>query len=152
MSLIELTQAWFIWPTLSLLAGLWALAPLGRQVLQRQVVFLDLALAQACAAAALWAGAWLHWHEPWQTQAVAALGAVADDAGPQVAEVRVGRLAVVHQQHQVALDVLARDEVDRLLHIVLEDDEGLGREVRHARKPPPATSRPTRALPTARLR
>lgn len=77
MSLNELTQAWFIWPTLSLLAGLWALAPLGRQVLQRQVVFLDLALAQACAAAALWAGAWLHWHEPWQTQAVAALGAVA---------------------------------------------------------------------------
>ena len=60
MSLNELTQAWFIWPTLSLLAGLWALAPLGRQVLQRQVVFLDLALAQACAAAALWAGAWLH--------------------------------------------------------------------------------------------
>ncbi|MDI9332617.1 MAG: metal ABC transporter permease [Alphaproteobacteria bacterium] len=70
-------HAWFIWPTLALAAGLWALAPLGQQVLQRQVVFIDLAVAQACAAAALWSGAWLHWHEPWQTQAVAALGAVA---------------------------------------------------------------------------
>jgi zinc/manganese transport system permease protein len=72
-----MTQAWFFWPACALLAGLAALAPLGRQVLQRQVVFIDLAVAQACAAAALWAGAWLHWHDPWQTQLVAALGAVA---------------------------------------------------------------------------
>ena len=77
MSDWDLMQAWFIWPALALAAGLLALAPLGRQVLQRQVVFIDLAVAQACAAAALWAGAWLHWHEPWQTQIVAALGAVA---------------------------------------------------------------------------
>ena len=70
-------QAWFVWPALALIAGLLALAPLGRQVLQRQVVFIDLAVAQACAAAAMWAGAWMHWHEAWQTQAVAALGAVA---------------------------------------------------------------------------
>ena len=76
MSVFELTSLWFLWPALALLAGLWALAPLGRLVLQRQVVFIDLAVAQACAAAALWSGAWLHWHEPWQTQIIAALGAV----------------------------------------------------------------------------
>lgn len=77
MSHWDWMQAWFIWPAMALAAGLWALAPLGRQVLQRQVVFIDLAVAQACAAAALWSGAWLHWHEDWQTQIVAALGAVA---------------------------------------------------------------------------
>jgi zinc/manganese transport system permease protein len=76
MSAFELTSLWFLWPALALLAGLLALAPLGRQVLHRQVVFIDLAVAQACAAAALWSGAWLHWHEPWQTQIIAALGAV----------------------------------------------------------------------------
>jgi zinc/manganese transport system permease protein len=76
MSFFELTSLWFIWPALALLAGLLALAPLGRLVLQRQVVFIDLAVAQACAAAALWSGAWLHWHEPWQTQVIAVLGAV----------------------------------------------------------------------------
>ena len=76
MSVLELTSLWFLWPALALLAGLLALAPLGRQVLERQVVFIDLAVAQACAAAALWSGAWLHWHEPWQTQIIAALGAI----------------------------------------------------------------------------
>lgn len=97
-----LMQAWFIWPCLALWAGLLALAPLGRQVLQRQVVFIDLAVAQACAAAALWSGAWLHWHEAWQTQAVAALGAVACGAlvatlsrrWPQQREALIGILYV----------------------------------------------------------
>ena len=76
MNTLDVAQAWFVWPALALMAGLLALAPLGRQVLKRQIVFIDLALAQACAATTLWAGAWLHWHEAWQTQAVAALGAV----------------------------------------------------------------------------
>ena len=76
MSVFELTSLWFLWPALALLAGLWALAPLGRLVLQRQVVFIDLAVAQACAAAALWSGAWMHWHEPWQVQLISASGAV----------------------------------------------------------------------------
>jgi zinc/manganese transport system permease protein len=97
-----LMQAWFVWPALALLAGLLALAPLGRQVLERQVVFIDLAVAQACAAAALWCGAWLHWHEAWQTQAVAALGAVACGAlvaalsrrWPQQREALIGILYV----------------------------------------------------------
>jgi zinc/manganese transport system permease protein len=97
-----LVQAWFVWPALALAAGLLALAPLGRQVLQRQVVFIDLAVAQACAAAALWSGAWLHWHETWQTQLVAALGAVACGAlvatlsrrWPQQREALIGILYV----------------------------------------------------------
>jgi zinc/manganese transport system permease protein len=102
MSSWELMQAWFVWPALALAAGLLALAPLGRQVMQRQVVFIDLAVAQACAAAALWSGAWLHWHEPWQTQIVAALGAVACGAvvaalshrWPQQREALIGILYV----------------------------------------------------------
>ena len=73
---MDWTTQWFLWPALALLAGLLALAPLGRQVLQRQVVFIDLAVAQACAAAALWSGAWMHWHEPWQVQLISASGAV----------------------------------------------------------------------------
>ena len=77
MSDIDLAHTWFVWPALALAAGLLALAPLGRQVLSRQVVFIDLAVAQACAAAALWSGAWLHWHDAWQTQIVSACGAVA---------------------------------------------------------------------------
>lgn len=77
MNDFDLLSWWFVWPTLALAAGLLALAPLGRQVLQRQVVFIDLAVAQACAAAALWAGAWWHSHEPWQIQIVSTLGAVA---------------------------------------------------------------------------
>lgn len=97
-----LLQAWLVWPALALATGLLALAPLGRQVLQRQVVFIDLAVAQACAAAALWSGAWLHWHETWQTQTVAALGAVACGAWvatlsrrwPQQREALIGILYV----------------------------------------------------------
>lgn len=84
MSWSDLAHAWFVWPALALAAGLLALAPLGREVMHRQVVFIDLAVAQACAAAALWAGAWLHWHEAWQVQVAAALGAVA--CGVLVAE------------------------------------------------------------------
>jgi len=44
---------WFLFPTLALLAGLLALAPLGAQVLRRGVVFIDLAVAQAAGGGAL---------------------------------------------------------------------------------------------------
>ena len=47
---------WFAVPLLALAAGIAALAPLGVQVLARGVVFIDLAVAQGAAAAALWAG------------------------------------------------------------------------------------------------
>ena len=46
---MDWTTQWFLWPALALIAGLLALAPLGRQVLQRQVVFIDLAVAHGAA-------------------------------------------------------------------------------------------------------
>ena len=51
---------WFLLPALALLAGAFALVPLGRQVLMRRVVFIDLAVAQAAAAGSLWAMVALH--------------------------------------------------------------------------------------------
>lgn len=50
-------EYWFLAPVAALLFGLLALAPLGSQVLTRGVVFIDLAVAQAAAAAALGATA-----------------------------------------------------------------------------------------------
>jgi len=69
-------DAWFLVPALALLAGVAALAPLGVQVLARGVVFIDLAVAQAAAAAALWAGAWIDHPSLLQSQAAAAAGAL----------------------------------------------------------------------------
>ena len=54
-------ESWFLFPIGALAFGLIALAPLGAQVLARGVVFIDLAVAQAAAAAALWIGS--QWHE-----------------------------------------------------------------------------------------
>lgn len=72
-----LVELWFLPPVLALLAGVLALAPLGAQVLQRGVVFIDLAVAQAAAAAALAAMA-LGDHPHWAlTQVIAAGGALA---------------------------------------------------------------------------
>lgn len=67
---------WFLLPILALLAGLLTLAPLGVQVLRRGVVFIDLAVAQAAAAAALLSHFALHHATWWQTQFAAALGAL----------------------------------------------------------------------------
>jgi zinc/manganese transport system permease protein len=76
-----MTEAWFLAPVAALLFGVLALAPLGRQVLARGVVFIDLAVAQAAAAAALWAGA-LADHPSWLTQQLmAAAGALACAGG-----------------------------------------------------------------------
>jgi zinc/manganese transport system permease protein len=70
-------EAWFMAPAAALLFSVWALAPLGAQVLARGVVFIDLAVAQAAAAAALWAGVVVE-HPDWlTTQVLAALGALA---------------------------------------------------------------------------
>lgn len=69
-------ESWFLPPILALVAGILALAPLGVQVLQRGVVFIDLAVAQAAAAAALAALA-LGEHPAWiVTQLTAAAGAL----------------------------------------------------------------------------
>jgi zinc/manganese transport system permease protein len=70
-------QWWFLAPALALLFGVLALAPLGAQVLARGVVFIDLAVAQAAAAAALWAGAFIDHPSVWETQLSAAGGALA---------------------------------------------------------------------------
>ena len=53
-------DSWFLLPAIAVVVGLLALLPLGVQVLQRGVVFIDLAVAQAAAAFATWAGLWFH--------------------------------------------------------------------------------------------
>ena len=69
-------DAWFWSPVLALLLGVLALAPLGEQVLARGVVFIDLAVAQAAAAAALWVTALVS-HPNWLlTQLLASGGAL----------------------------------------------------------------------------
>ncbi len=70
-------DAWFLIPIAALLLSLLALAPLGVQVLRRGVVFIDLAVAQASAAATLLCGAFLAHPNGWQSQLAATLGALA---------------------------------------------------------------------------
>lgn len=67
---------WMLWPALALIAGAAALVPLGHQVLQRGVVFIDLAVAQAAAAGSLWAMVVLHRDdaEPWRLVDGASVG------------------------------------------------------------------------------
>jgi zinc/manganese transport system permease protein len=73
----HLAELWFLAPALALVLGVLALAPLGTQVLARGVVFIDLAVAQAAAAAALWGGGWAPHGPWWLTQAMATAGALA---------------------------------------------------------------------------
>lgn len=47
-------STWLLFPALALIAGIVALTLLGSQVLRRGVVFIDLAVAQAAAAAVIW--------------------------------------------------------------------------------------------------
>jgi zinc/manganese transport system permease protein len=68
---------WVLAPVAALAFGVLALAPLGAQVLARGVVFIDLAVAQAAAAAALWVAALVD-HPDWlATQLAAVAGALA---------------------------------------------------------------------------
>ena len=69
-------EYWFLAPAAALLFGLLALAPLGSQVLTRGVVFIDLAVAQAAAAAALGASALFDHPGLLVVQLTAALGAL----------------------------------------------------------------------------
>lgn len=69
-------ETWFLAPVAALIFGLLALAPLGSQVLTRGVVFIDLAVAQAAAAAALAATALLDHPGIFEVQGTAALGAL----------------------------------------------------------------------------
>lgn len=70
-------DAWFLWPAAALAAAVWALVPLGGEVLRRGVVFMDLAVAQAAAAVALWTWAWMEHGPAWATGAAGGAGALA---------------------------------------------------------------------------
>lgn len=67
---------WYVLPALALVAGAAALVPLGQQVLQRGVVFIDLAVAQAAAAGSLWGMVLLYHGEPPSDGVVDAAGLV----------------------------------------------------------------------------
>lgn len=73
-------QLWFLAPAAALFMGLLALAALGAQVLERGVVFIDLAVAQTAACAVLWAGTLTDQPVFWQTQLLASAGALACSA------------------------------------------------------------------------
>jgi zinc/manganese transport system permease protein len=95
-------ELWYLTPMAALLLGLLALAPLGTQVLARGVVFIDLAVAQAAAAAALWVATVVDHPNAWTTQAMATTGAMACAAAvawlsrrwPQQREALIGLLYV----------------------------------------------------------
>jgi zinc/manganese transport system permease protein len=90
------SDLWFLAPVGAVVAGVLALAPLGDQVLRRGVVFIDLAVAQAAAAAALAVVA-LGDHPPWWlTQFAAATGAL-------LATALVAALARGWPEHREAL-------------------------------------------------
>lgn len=96
-------ELWYLTPMAALLLGLLALVPLGTQVLARGVVFIDLAVAQAAAAAALWVAAVVDHPNAWTTQAMATTGAMACAAAvawlsrrwPQQREALIGLLYVL---------------------------------------------------------
>lgn len=69
-------DAWYLAPLAALVLGVLALAPLGSQVLSRGVVFIDLAVAQAAAAGALWVAAGVDHPGLALTQAFAATAAL----------------------------------------------------------------------------
>ncbi|MCI1191111.1 metal ABC transporter permease [Calidifontimicrobium sp. SYSU G02091] len=68
---------WFVAPLAALAAGCALLAPLGHRVLDRGIVFIDLAVAQAAAATSLWVGAWLGGHLGVWAWVASAAGALA---------------------------------------------------------------------------
>jgi zinc/manganese transport system permease protein len=119
----------FLAPALALLAGLAALAPLGVQVLARGVVFIDLAVAQAAAAAGLAAGALVDHPAPLTTQAWAAAGALLC-AGlvaflarrwPQQREALIGLVYVVGASVAVLAARADPHGRDRLLELLAAD-------------------------------
>jgi zinc/manganese transport system permease protein len=69
-------HGWLVLPMLALLGGLIALTPLGSQVLRRGVVFIDLAVAQAAAAAVIGIHFVLHLESLWLDQLAATAGAL----------------------------------------------------------------------------
>ena len=105
---------WLILPALALVAGVVALVPLGRAVLDRGMVFIDLAVAQTAAAAALWAMSWMGHEADWAFDLAGLAGALVCAAGvafisrrwPQQREALIGLLYVLAAC--LAMLVLAR--------------------------------------------
>lgn len=87
---------WFLLPLLTLLGGLFALAPLGVHVLRRGVVFIDLAVAQAAAASTLWLQAFYHTHD-------AVILVASSIAGALLCAGLVSRICIVWPQRREAL-------------------------------------------------
>lgn len=119
-------DTWFLAPLAALLFGMLALAPLGHQVLARGVVFLDLAVAQAAAAAALWAATvldhpgWLHIQGLAAAGALACAGAVAglSRRWPSQREALIGLLYVLGASAALLgarLDPHGRERLNELL-------------------------------------
>lgn len=98
-----MADIWFLLPAITLIGGLCALAPLGGQVLARGVVFIDLAVAQAAAAATLALQMVSHTHDPWVLMVGSVCGALACSfavawlcrAWPQHREALIGLLYVM---------------------------------------------------------
>jgi len=87
---------WFVLPLLTLLGGLFALAPLGVHVLRRGVVFIDLAVAQAAAASTLWLQTFYHTHD-------AVILISSSIAGALLCAALVSRICMVWPQRREAL-------------------------------------------------
>jgi zinc/manganese transport system permease protein len=87
---------WFVLPLLTLLGGLFALAPLGVHVLRRGVVFIDLAVAQAAAASTLWLQVFYHTHD-------AVILISSSIAGALLCAALVSRICIVWPQRREAL-------------------------------------------------
>ena len=96
-------ELWFLVPAITLIGALCALASLGGQVLARGVVFIDLAVAQAAAAATLGFQMVSHTHDPWVLTIASVGGALACSfavaglcrAWPQQREALIGLLYVM---------------------------------------------------------
>ncbi|NCW24551.1 MAG: metal ABC transporter permease [Betaproteobacteria bacterium] len=80
-------SSWLLVPALALIAGVVALTPLGSQVLKRGVVFIDLAVAQAAAAAVIW----VHFVFDLDAAILDQLAASAGAVGASLAIARVAR-------------------------------------------------------------
>ena len=137
-----MTDDWFTFPLITLFGGALALLPLGRQVLHRGVVFIDLAVAQAAAAATLWLQVFHHTHDDGILLGASVAGALCSAAlvakicqwWPQRREALIGliyilgaSLALLAQfsphgkddlQQLLAADLLWSDGTDALIAVV----------------------------------
>ena len=124
-----LQDNWFLLPMLALMAGLAALAPLGVQVLRRGVVFIDLAVAQAAAAAVLWLDAVVLHEDHGLGQLMATAGALLSAGGvawmarrwPRQREALIGLLYIAGATLAMLGARLDAHGRDRMLELLAAD-------------------------------